>query len=47
MLLPVVFLVPLFLRSWAMVMAHSGHLQTCLHKNLMLYVCRACPGPEH
>lgn len=35
MLLPVVFLVPLFLLSQAMVMAHSGHLQTWLHTNLM------------
>lgn len=47
MLLPVVFLVPLFLLSWAMVMAHSGHMQTWLHTNLMPHVCCACPGPEH
>lgn len=29
MLLPVVFLVPFFLLSWAMIMSHSGHIRVC------------------
>lgn len=43
-LLPVVFLV-VFLLSWAMLIAHSGHLQTGLHTNLVLYPSCVCPGP--
>lgn len=46
MLLPVVFLIPPFLLSQTMVMAHSGYLQTCLCQSLVPHL-PPVPGAEH